>query len=66
MPRLIALPGGWFKAGTEVSLVADCDEGGLLLSGVRVSEGEGGRPIGEEYEDEELCAREEVAERPDA
>ena len=64
--RLIAKPGGWFKSGTTVLLVADCEEGGLLLSGMRVSEGEAGRPVGEEYEDEELCAREEVIVVPDA
>lgn len=62
--RYIAKPGGWFKAGTIVELVADYGDAGLLLKGTRVAqesyELHYGHEIGDEYEDEELCAAEEV------
>ena len=42
--RYFAKPDTWFDAGTEVFLVADCDQGGWLMSGMH-----------EGKEDEELC-----------
>lgn len=44
----IALPGGWFDAGTTVCVIADCEEGGVIMSGMRAGQ-----------EDEEMCAWDE-------
>lgn len=58
----IAKPDSWFKTGTEVKLVADCGDAGGIFVGTRVcenSDAEGGRVVGEAYEDEELCSWDE-------
>jgi hypothetical protein len=53
----IAKPNEWFKAGTEVKLVERYSETYGLFSGVRVCEHARAecRPLGIEYEDEEVC-----------
>lgn len=58
MKRYSAKSGGWFKPGTEVTLVQDCETAGGIFVGTRICENpdsEGGRAVGEAYEDEELC-----------
>ena len=59
--KWIAKYGGWFKPGTECFLVADCEDAGVIMSGIRISEVFEAEcvPVGQEYEDEELCPRNE-------
>lgn len=65
MTIYIAKADGWFKPGTAVELVADCDGAGAIFCGLRISAGPPGerRPAGEEYMDEELCPWDEVMEK---
>lgn len=67
--RYIAKPDTWFKAGTEARLLDDCSMPGAqpmgLFYGLRVCEipgAEGGRTLGEEYMDEEICTFDEFEE----
>ena len=60
--RVANVPDTWFPAGSEVKVLDDCREGGVIVVGKRTcqkSEAEGGHAVGEIYEDEELCAWEE-------
>lgn len=57
--RYVALPETWFKAGTECQLIADFrpSMSAGLFRGIRVCENPEAeaKPIGLEYEDEEIC-----------
>jgi len=61
MKRYVGKEGGWFKTGTEVLLVEDCEQAGGLFRGTRISEGPPElHDVGEEYVDEEVCGWHEV------
>lgn len=58
--KFVAPDGGWFKPGTTVTLAPedDCGNAGGVFYGIRVcadSVAEGGRLVGEEYYDGEMC-----------
>jgi hypothetical protein len=66
--RYIAKPGTWFKAGTEVQLVDflwdHTEHGGSktgIFCGLRVCENpeSEAKPLGIEYQDEEMCSYDE-------
>lgn len=62
MSKYIAKPDTWFIEGTQCTLITDCrpqlNIG--IFSGMRVSEGMPElHPVGEIYEDEEVCSFDE-------